>query len=195
MSSASPGDDAAALNASTHRRPRANTRRAQTDASPPDEARPVIAAFLRALADRVEQDPAFGRALLAVYAQSCAALPRGAADMPAAGKGQKRSQTARTQATSSAAAQITPPAAANPPLSPPRDPALDPFALLRAHGEAALRARLGGLDQASLRGVVRAHRLDPARISARWSTRERLIDLIVEQVCARANLGRAFEHV
>jgi hypothetical protein len=150
----------------------------------------VIAAFLRALADRVEQDPAFGRALLAVYAQSCMSVPRNAADMPAAGTAHRRPEAAEPQDASSAVTQIAPSAAPGPP-----GPPLDPFALLRAHGDAALRARLSELDLASLRRVVRAHRLDPARISARWSARERLVDLIVEQVCARASLGRSFEHV
>jgi len=185
MSSANPGGGGAATPA--HRQPRSNTRRTQANASSPDEARPVIAAFLRALADRVEQDPAFGRALLAVYAQSCLSVPRNAADMSAAGKAHRRPEASGTQDASSAVTQIAPSAAPGPPL--------DPFALLRAHGDVALRARLGELDLASLRSVVRAHRLDPARISARWSARERLVDLIVEQVCARASLGRAFEHV
>lgn len=189
MSSANPGGGGAVTPA--HRQPRSNTRRTQASASSPDEARPVIAAFLRALADRVEQDPAFGRALLAVYAQSCMSVPRNTADMPAAGKAHRRPEASEPQDASSAVTQIAPSAAPSPPPGPP----LDPFALLRAHGDVALRARLSELDLASLRSVVRAHRLDPARISARWSAHERLVDLIVEQVRARTSLGRAFEHV
>ncbi len=189
MSTASSGGDAAALATPAtlaYRRPRATTRRTPASASPADEAQPVIAAFLRALADRVEQDPAFGHALLAVYAQSCMSIPRGAADTPA-GKVHRRPAAPPAHDAGSAVTQSAP--------SAPPGPPLDPFALLRAHGDATLRARLGELDLASLRGVVRTHRLDPARISARWSARERLVDLIVEQVCARASLGRAFEHV
>ncbi|HEU5349710.1 MAG TPA: hypothetical protein VFU63_13950, partial [Ktedonobacterales bacterium] len=71
----------------------------------------------------------------------------------------------------------------------------DPFQVLRQHGEAALRTLLGQLDIASLRQIVRAHRLDPARISARWTSTDRVITLIIEQVRARANHGRAFERV
>ena len=71
----------------------------------------------------------------------------------------------------------------------------DPFQVLRQHGEDALRAQLTQLDIASLRQIVRAHRLDPARISARWTATDRVIALIVDQVRARANHGRAFEHI
>jgi hypothetical protein len=67
--------------------------------------------------------------------------------------------------------------------------------LLRVHGEQALRATLDGLDLASLQRIVRAHHLDPHRVSARWSARERVIGLIVEQVRARAQHGKAFERV
>jgi hypothetical protein len=77
----------------------------------------------------------------------------------------------------------------------PADPRLDPFVHLRTGGEPALRAALDGLDLAALRRVVRAFHLDPNRVSARWSARERVIDLIVEQVRARVNHGRSFERV
>ena len=74
-------------------------------------------------------------------------------------------------------------------------PPLDPFAVLRKSGEQGLREALASLDLASLKAIVRAYRLDPARISARWTASERIIELIVEQAMARLNHGRAFERV
>ncbi|HEX9057661.1 MAG TPA: hypothetical protein VF818_09025, partial [Ktedonobacterales bacterium] len=73
--------------------------------------------------------------------------------------------------------------------------ALDPFVLLREAGSDGARFRLAELDVAALRQIVRIHRLDPARISARWTNRERLIDLIVTQVRARADHGKSFAHI
>jgi hypothetical protein len=74
-------------------------------------------------------------------------------------------------------------------------PPLDPFAILRQSDEQGLREALAALDLASLKAIVRAYRLDPARLSARWSAPERIIELIVEQATARLNHGRAFERV
>ncbi len=61
--------------------------------------------------------------------------------------------------------------------------------------EVALRRALDGLELQELRAVVRAQRLDPARVSSRWTARERVIALIVDQVKARLHHGRAFERV
>jgi hypothetical protein len=72
---------------------------------------------------------------------------------------------------------------------------LDPFRVLRDQGEKGLQDALEPLDLAELRALVRRHRLDPARISARWSQRERVIQLIVSQVRAYAGYGTAFSHV
>ncbi|HYM26651.1 MAG TPA: hypothetical protein VET66_00750 [Steroidobacteraceae bacterium] len=72
---------------------------------------------------------------------------------------------------------------------------LDPFALLRSGGEDGLRRALGVADVATLHRIVRTHRLDPARVSARWTARERLVELIVTQVRARASHGQAFARV
>jgi hypothetical protein len=74
-------------------------------------------------------------------------------------------------------------------------PPLDPFVMLRESGEQGLQEALVSLDLASLKAIVRAYRLDPARISARWTAPERIIELIVEQATARLNHGRAFERV
>jgi hypothetical protein len=81
---------------------------------------------------------------------------------------------------------------------PPREvvaPPLDPFAVLRQSGEQALQEALASLDLASLKAIVRAYRIDPARLSARWTAPGRIIDLITEQARARLNHGRAFERV
>jgi hypothetical protein len=72
---------------------------------------------------------------------------------------------------------------------------VDPFRVLRDQGEKGLQDALEPLDLAELRALVRRHRLDPARISARWSQRERVIQLIVTQVRAYAAYGTAFSHV
>ncbi|HEY7021937.1 MAG TPA: hypothetical protein VH349_12535 [Ktedonobacterales bacterium] len=74
-------------------------------------------------------------------------------------------------------------------------PPLDPFAVLRQSGEQGLQQALASLDIASLKAIVRAYRLDPARLSARWTAPGRIIELIVEQAQARLNHGRAFERV
>jgi len=72
---------------------------------------------------------------------------------------------------------------------------MDLYGLLRAEGDETLRARLSTLTPTELHGVIRTHRLDPARISARWTSAARLIDLIVAQVRARADHGKAFSRV
>jgi hypothetical protein len=74
-------------------------------------------------------------------------------------------------------------------------PPLDPFATLRQSSEQELQKALAMLDLTSLKAIVRAYRLDPARIAARWTAPERIVELIVEQVTARLNHGRAFERV
>ena len=52
-------------------------------------------------------------------------------------------------------------------------------------GRARIAAGLAALDLTALKAIVRAYRLDPARISARWTAPERIIELIVEQAQAR----------
>jgi hypothetical protein len=156
---------------------------------PSDIQAHALGTFFRALAERIEGDPAFAQSMLG-------AAERG-----------RTEHGARVSEGGAPRAQRRPRSDAKPP--PPRPPdasrdasrtapaavLLDPYAVLREHGEAALRVRLGELDLASLRTIVRTHRFDPARLSARWTARERLIDLIAEQVGARSHLGRAFERV
>ena len=137
----------------------------------------ALTAFLRELAARAEADRAFGAHLLdAVRASGLATLLAEAAPPP------PRAQTAKGAGRAGPAAS----AAAS---------GFDPFVVLREGGESGLRAALAGLDLASLRQLVRTHRLDPNRVSARWSAHERVVALIVEQVRARANHGKAFARV
>ena len=72
---------------------------------------------------------------------------------------------------------------------------IDPFRVLRDEGDESLYNWLQSLELPELRAIVRRHRLDPARISARWRDRERVIQLIVSQVKAQASYGKAFSHV
>ena len=137
-----------------------------------------VAAFLRALATRAARDQRFAATLAACLEESGLLAAAGAA-RAATGA----TLTKRTKRTASDSARDV------------REGALDPFALWRSQGEAAARAALDGLDLQELRAIVRAHRLDPARVSSRWTARERVITLIMEQVKARLNHGRAFERV
>lgn len=128
--------------------------------------------LLRELAERAERDPAFGTQLAeAVRASGLLDI----AQQPP----HTRKKPASAKSRESAA----------------QSDLLDPYQLLRQYGEDELRTQLVQLDIAVLRQIVRAHRLDPARISARWTSTDRVITLIVEQVKARANHGRAFERI
>jgi hypothetical protein len=148
------------------------------DAAPQMSA--AVSAWLQSLATRAESDPAFAAQMLAALRESglMGALP---AEQP-----EPRGAVRRPRTRSAPRSAAVPASEAPPP---------DPFSVYRSHGEAGLRAMLDGLELASLRVIVRERRLDPARISARWTTRERVIALIVDQVKARANHGHAFERV
>lgn len=138
----------------------------------------AVSAFLRALAARAEADPALAEQIAAALRES--GLMAGDvtgnvhASLAAKPRGRKRSMGRAPEGAGEAP---------------------DPFVLLRERGEAGLRATLEGMELAVLRQIVRTHRLDPARISARWTARERVITLIVDQVRARANHGKAFSRV
>ena len=190
-----------------------------TPASPPqaseDAEAQALSAFFRELATRADRDPAFGAGLLSVaQASGLARLTQGEADAlsiadDAAATQANMSPSATPSTANTSAAPL--PASATPkrqrarsggsaPIpaptpTEPAQPAPDPFAVMRAQGEAGLRATLDAHDLPTLRQIVRAHRLDPARISARWANRDRVITLIVEQTRARLNHGRAFERV
>ena len=141
----------------------------------------ALAAFLRELAERAERDPALAAHLRAAL---------GASGLLDATGGRPQRDGAPITPTHTSTQRR-----AHPTDSAAGDRPPDPFVLLRERGEAGLRAALDGLDLAALRAIVRTHRLDPARISARWTARERVIELIVRQVRGRANLGKAFARV
>lgn len=145
--------------------------------SPAADLASSVSAFLRDLADRAQADPTLAAQLHAALRESglLPAAPAPAAPSPARARGAVSAGATRPSALDA--------------------PALDPFAVLRAHGDSGLRSALDSLDITSLRQIVRQHRLDPARISARWSARDRVIALIVEQVRARADHGKAFSRV
>jgi hypothetical protein len=142
--------------------------------SAPDLA--TVGAFLHALAARAERDRAFGRAVRELLVESGLLT-----QMPAAPSARQAQAGKERQAVTSLAGAPHPPP--------------DPFALLRQVGEDGLRERLAALDVPALRQIVRAHYLDPARISARWTVRERLVELIMTQVRARGDHGKAFARV
>jgi hypothetical protein len=133
----------------------------------------AVARFLRGLADRVEHDPAF--------AQQIAALLIEAGLLPGAARATPRKRAANATVALPREAGAATEAAG-----------LDIFGLLREQGEAGLRARLGALGAGELHEVIRTHRLDPARISTRWTSQARLVDLVIAQVRARADHGKAF---
>ena len=140
--------------------------------SPGHDEAEAAGKLLRELAERAERDPAFGVQI--AEAVRASGLLDGSRQPPPI----KKKPAHSVKHTPGAALDIP-----------------DPFQVLRQHGEDELRAQLALLDIASLRQIVRAHRLDPARISARWMATDRVIALIVEQVRARANHGRAFERI
>ena len=145
-----------------------------------DETPKRVARFLRALATRVEQDATLATHIAACLRES-GLLVDGAVERDAATPPRNRQRRADGGASAS--------------RPPNQDSTLDPFALWRASGEDALRQRLGELSLPELRTIVRAHRLDPARVSSRWTAGERVAALILEQVRARMRHGRAFERI
>lgn len=153
--------------------------RAKPTSPAPTVADPAsVAAFLRDLAARVEADAAFGRQVAAALCESGLLAENAAEPSPQPGDGRERRPTGAPSAAAGTTAALP-----------------DPFAMWRARGEDGLRGALNALSLADLRRIVRAHRLDPARISARWAVRERLVELVISQVRARMDHGKAFSRV
>lgn len=148
----------------------------------------ALATFLRELATRAERDPAFAAGVLAI-ARATGFMPQ-LSDQPAhpqaSIKPTRKPKTPANHTTEGKAGKVI---ATQPPAPP------DPFEVMRTKGEAGLRAALDALDLPTLRAIVRTRRLDPARISARWTNRDRVIALIIEQTRARLNHGKAFDRV
>jgi hypothetical protein len=73
-----------------------------------------------------------------------------------------------------------------------RPPAvLDPVELAR-EGEAALRARLSGLNLEQLKDIVADCGMDPGKLVLKWKTPDRVIDKIVEVSLGRVKKGEGF---
>jgi hypothetical protein len=143
----------------------------------------AVGMFLRNLAARAEANSDLAREIQAALTESGLLASN---DRPRRERAAKTGQDKRDQAKEPGhpeGGDVTPPIP------------LDPFRVLRDQGEKGLQDALEPLDLAELRALVRRHRLDPARISARWSQRERVIQLIVTQVRAYAGYGTAFSHV
>lgn len=137
----------------------------------------AVGAFLRALAAQAESDATFATQIAAALRESGLMT---ASETPTAPRAKRTGARRAGLKEAPSETQAAPP---------------DPFALLRERGESGLRAALDASDLNVLRAIVRANRLDPARISSRWTARERVISLIVDQVRARANHGKAFSKV
>ena len=68
----------------------------------------------------------------------------------------------------------------------------DPFNAFRTMGPEKFRAYLGEMKVETLRQIVRHHRLDPSRLSERWKSKDRFVDIICKRVEARAKQGEVF---
>lgn len=68
---------------------------------------------------------------------------------------------------------------------------MDPFTVW-PEGEEALRKSLANLTVDQLKDIVAEHGMDRSRLAMKWRTPDRLIDLIIETVRARATKGDAF---
>ncbi|HEX6819020.1 MAG TPA: hypothetical protein VF120_11650 [Ktedonobacterales bacterium] len=163
------------------------TRQAEMDDQTRATPYPPVADLLRAVATSIERNPRLASSLFSGEAKQSVPVIESSSGRaknvpPDANAAQDSTKSGTKRSRRISASQ-------------PANPVLDPFAVLREHGESDLHMRLTTLAVEELRSILRTHRLDPARIASRWSDRERLIALIVEQVRARAGLGRAFERV
>jgi len=78
------------------------------------------------------------------------------------------------------------------PKKPKKQQLVDPFQVLSDRGALGLRAFLQAVSIQDLKGIVRAHRLDPSRLSDKWRSQERLVDFVTERVESRARQGDVF---
>ena len=68
---------------------------------------------------------------------------------------------------------------------------LDPFAIY-AEDDGQLKAKLHELNVEQLKDIVAEHGMDSSQLSRKWKSADRLVDLIVRMVEARAHKGDAF---
>lgn len=76
----------------------------------------------------------------------------------------------------------------------PKVEVFDPFAALSEKGPVGFKEWLGTLDVPSLRAIVRQYRLDPTRLSDKWKTQGRFIELIHDRVQDRVSHGESFRN-
>ena len=70
--------------------------------------------------------------------------------------------------------------------------AFDPFRILSEEGPDALKARLSRLTQRELKVLIQDNRLDPSRLSAKWTDREKLVELAFDRLMSRSKHGSVF---
>ncbi|MGO8949023.1 MAG: hypothetical protein ACLQUY_15525 [Ktedonobacterales bacterium] len=153
-----------------------------SSSAPEIEGVSAVGTFLRNLADRADANAALAREIGLALAESGLLA---ASDRPRRSRMSQRKPGAAKDVAPLALTEVS-----NTPTAP-----LDPFRVLHDQGKEGLGEILGSMELAELRAIVRRHRLDPARISARWRDRERVIQLIMSQVQAYENYGKAFAHV
>jgi len=149
----------------------------------------AVGSFLRGLARRAEAD-----ASLAVHIQSAleeSGLLESAGSLESPGSLEPRRPSGRkTDKPGGRPGRPGSKKESNKPAAP-----VDPFQIFREQGVVALRETLEKIDLEELHAIVRKYRLDPGRISSRWTRNERVIDLIVDQVTAYARHGQAFSRL
>jgi hypothetical protein len=68
----------------------------------------------------------------------------------------------------------------------------DPFEAFQLKGPDEFRAWLNELSISELKAIVRKQRFDPSRLSDKWKTKERFVQLIIDRVDSRSKQGDAF---
>lgn len=66
------------------------------------------------------------------------------------------------------------------------------FSVFAERGPQGLKSWLSSFSVEQLREIVRAHRFDPSRLSDKWKSPERFIDLILRRASARSRQGEVF---
>lgn len=73
-----------------------------------------------------------------------------------------------------------------------RHTSIDPFEILREHGEAGLGSWLVSQEPLILRTIIKTYTLDPGKKTSGWRERERLAEFILERMRQRIQQGRVF---
>lgn len=68
----------------------------------------------------------------------------------------------------------------------------DPFSEYAQKGDDGFRSLLEELTNEQLIAIIRAHRLDPSRLAAKWKNRDRLVQFIIDRVKGLASKGSSF---